>query len=91
MKEHEKLLKAIRDEIERSVNGGIRAVREAQIKSDEKLSDYIKDDTAWKKRNEPALENMKNLTTGWKIILAFFASVAVISGGIIGVKKLLGL
>lgn len=84
MKEHEKLLKAVRDEIERSVNGGIRAI-------DKKLDDYIKEDTEWKDKTQPAIDNMTNLSTAWKMVLGFLVSLGAIAGSILGVKKLLGL
>ncbi len=69
---------------EKYVNGGIRGIKK-------QIDDYILEDTKWKEDAKPAIDNMKNLRTGWRVALGFFGGMAIISGGIFAIKKLLGL
>lgn len=39
--------------------------------------------------SKPAIENMNNLTAGWKIVLGIFATIGVIFGGIVAFLKFL--
>lgn len=36
---------------------------------------------------KPAIQNMNNLTAGWKIVLGIFATIGVIFGGIVSFLK----
>lgn len=55
------------------------------------LEEYIKSDMTWKSENKTALENMKNLSAGWKVILTIFGSVGLIAAGVVGMKSILSI
>jgi len=72
---------AVDTKIESKVNGKIKLL-------DEKLSGYIEVDMQWKKDNEPALNNMKNLTGAWKTVISLGLGLVAISAGLAAFKKL---
>lgn len=88
-----KILEQFRDEIKAhvaetikvTVNGKIDNLKQTMLTT-ENFDTYVKDDTAWKKANEPALENMKNLTGLGKFILGGVVSIGALLAGIASIQ-----
>lgn len=81
MKEH------VAEVIRVTVNGKIDDLKKTTL-TKEDFGKYVEMDTARWADAKPSLDNMKNITSGWKVILSFFGSVAVIAAGVMGLKKL---
>lgn len=82
-KQHKELVDTIRATIDERVNGKIDRMKTM-------LDAYIQQDEQWKHDAQPAIDNMKNLSTSWTIFLKFVLAVGGIAGAIVGVKKLFG-
>lgn len=80
--QEKRLLQKVESAVVQTVNGKIRNL-------DVKVTDYIQADTRWKEENQAALDNMRNITTTWKILLSLFGSLAVVAAAIVAFKKLL--
>lgn len=79
-KQESDLIKSIESAIEKKVNGKIDTIKRT-------LDNYIQSDMEWKKENEPALQNMKNLTGAGKVFLSIVLSLGAIASAWIAIKK----
>ncbi len=73
-----------------TVNGKIDDLKKTTLTKDD-FNAYVAMDTIRWADAKPSLDNMKNITSGWKVVLSLFGSIAVIAGGIITLRKLLNL
>lgn len=55
----------------------------------EQFDAYVRGDLAWKTASQPAIDNMKNLTNGWKLLIHLCIGVAAIGGAIIMIFRFL--
>ncbi len=53
-----------------------------------KLDNYITDDTAWKKEQEPYLKALANITGAGKIMVIFAVGISAVIGAWVAVKHL---
>lgn len=71
----EEVKKTIAESIELNVNGKIRRL-------DEKLTQYIEDDLAWKEIATPIIKAGNDLRGAGKLAVYFFGGLATIAGGV---------
>ena len=85
--QHQTYLKEMTDAIERSVAVSIEKTVNGKIRRlDEKLTQYIVDDTEWKEIATPIIKAGTNLTGAGKIMVYFFGGLATISAGVAVIK-----
>lgn len=51
------------------------------------FNDYVKGDLAYKEDNKTALQNMKNLSVGWKLFLSVCGAIMLIGGAWFMIQK----
>lgn len=75
---------SIDKKIEEKVNGGVRGIAAT-------LNEYVEEDMKWKRANQEALDNMKNLTTTGGMLLRILLAIGALSGAWLAIKKTLNL
>lgn len=78
----------IAESIDRAVNGKINRLTQEFREHNILVDTYIKDDNAWKDRNEPYLEGLANITGTSKIIVWIALGISTIIGAIFTIKQL---
>lgn len=89
-----KILEAFKEEmkthvaetIRATVNGKIDNLTHTMLKTSD-FDRYVDEDSAWKKANEPALDNMKNLTGLGKFGLSAIVTVGAVLAGLSAIKS----
>ena len=78
--QRQQTIKEMRHHVEEAI---IRVVNGKIDKLDQKLDNYIKDDTAWKVRAEPAVKVFENTTWLGSLIIKFLKVLGLLGAGMV--------
>lgn len=76
----QKIRVAVSESVETTVNGKIRTLTE-------EFREYVKEDQEWRKKYEPYLEGLANLSGGAKIVVWIVMGIGAVAGAILSIKS----
>lgn len=53
----------------------------------EQFNEYVRGDLAWKTASQPAIDNMKNLSNGYALLIKMCIGIAAVGGAVIMIFK----